>query len=67
MLDKREKINEINYLIVQKLLSKGAQGHSVECSDFVLLGERVWTYESHEDPQEAELMILGRVREAFLE
>lgn len=67
MLDRREKINEINYLLVQKLLLKGAQGHSVECSDFVLLREKVWTYESHEDPREAELMILGRVREAFLE
>lgn len=67
MLDQREKINEINYLLVQKLLSKGARGHSTECIDFVLLGERVWIYESQENPQEAELMILGRVREASLE
>ena len=67
MLDQREKMNEINYLLVQKLLSKRAQGHSIEGSDFVLVGERVWTYESQEDPQEAESMILGRVREASLE
>lgn len=48
MLDQREKINEINYLLVQKLLSKEAQD-SIECSDFRSSRGKGVDLQSHDD------------------